>query len=83
MRQTARILCCCGIMGCLVLSTESDLAARQKDVEREQQAVQKKIDQTGILWVMPFSKVLDAAKSQNRIIAIKMIAFGTDRSGCW
>ncbi len=46
-------------------------------------STERKIDQTGIDWVTPFSKVMEEAKSQKRLIAIKMIAFGTNSSGCW
>lgn len=43
----------------------------------------RKIDRTGIKWVMPFSAALETAKQENRILAIKMIAFGSDSTGCW
>lgn len=55
-------------------------------VAQESEAEQdtpKKIDQTGIRWVFPFSAALEKAKQQKRILAIKMIAFGTDSTGCW
>ena len=51
--------------------------------ERDVQSKTKKIDQTGINWLMPFSAVLDKAKTEKRIVAIKMIAFGTNSTGCW
>ena len=68
----------------LVILPTPTIKAQQSTPQSEQgQKLDKKIDQTGIKWVMPFSEALKKAKTEKRILAIKMIAFGTDKSGCW
>ena len=65
-----------------MLAPESKPITVAQESEAEQD-IPKKIDQTGIKWVLPFSAALEKAKQENRILAIKMIAFGTDSTGCW
>ena len=63
-----------------ILAFASAVVGQDKNVANKQE---KKIDQTGIDWVMPFPDALAKAKKENRILAIKMIAFGTNSTGCW
>lgn len=42
-----------------------------------------KRDCTGIEWTLPFKAAVEKAKKENRLLLIKPIAFGTDRSGGW
>jgi hypothetical protein len=65
-----------------MLAHESKPITVAQESEAEQDTP-KKIDQTGIKWVLPFSAALEKTKQEKRILAIKMIAFGTDSTGCW
>ncbi|GIW82956.1 MAG: hypothetical protein KatS3mg105_4763 [Gemmatales bacterium] len=40
-------------------------------------------DQTGVHWVLPFTKAHKKAKEEKRLLAIKPIAFGTSADGGW
>ena len=40
-------------------------------------------DKTGIRWVLPFPKALAEAQRTNRLLLLKPIAFGTEKSGGW
>ncbi|MBI2920548.1 MAG: hypothetical protein HYY18_05640 [Planctomycetes bacterium] len=40
-------------------------------------------DCTGIEWTLPFQAALEKAKKENRLLLIKPIAFGTEKSGGW
>lgn len=40
-------------------------------------------DKTGIEWVLPFPKALAEAQRSERLLMIKPIAFGTEKSGGW
>ncbi len=42
-----------------------------------------KRDCTGIEWTLPFKAALERAKADNRLLLIKPIAFGTEKSGGW
>lgn len=42
-----------------------------------------KNDLTGIHWELPFKSALERARSDKRLLAIKPIAFGTDKDGGW
>ena len=40
-------------------------------------------DKTGMKWILPFSKALEHAKKNKRLLMIKPVAFGTEASGGW
>ncbi len=83
MKLTRKSLLIKSVLFSIMLSCSALVA---QEVNRGDQATEnlgKKIDQTGINWSMPFSKANEKAKTQNRIIAIKMIAGGTNKTGCW
>ena len=40
-------------------------------------------DKTGMRWVLPFTAALDYAKQTKRVLMIKPVAFGTEKSGGW
>ncbi len=40
-------------------------------------------DRTGIDWVLPFSAAKKKAATENRLLMIKPVAFGTSRDGGW
>ena len=40
-------------------------------------------DKTGMAWVHPFESALEKAKSENRLLLIKPVAFGTSQDGGW
>jgi len=40
-------------------------------------------DHTGVQWALPFPKALERAQSEQRLLLIKPIAFGTDKDGGW
>ncbi len=65
-----------------ILTYGSKPVAVAQESEAEQD-VPKKMDQTGIRWAVSFSEALEKSKQQQRILAVKMIAFGTDSTGCW
>ena len=41
------------------------------------------LDHTGIRWAMPFRGARERAKAEQRLLLIKPIAFGTEKSGGW
>ncbi len=40
-------------------------------------------DKTGMAWVHPFESALEKAKTENRLLLIKPVAFGTSPDGGW
>jgi hypothetical protein len=40
-------------------------------------------DKTGMKWVLPFPTALAYAKQMKRVLMIKPVAFGTEKSGGW
>lgn len=42
-----------------------------------------KRDRTGIDWTLPFTEAREKAKKEHRLLLIKPIAFGTEKSGGW
>ena len=41
------------------------------------------LDRTGIRWVAPFAKAKEKSEKEQRLLLLKPIAFGTEKSGCW
>ncbi len=54
----------------LALAAQDDASERQKD-------------RTGVAWVTPFTKALEKATKEKRLLMIKPIAFGTSKNGGW
>ena len=46
-------------------------------------APEGELDHTGIRWAMPFRRARERAKAEQRLLLIKPIAFGTEKSGGW
>ena len=42
-----------------------------------------RLDRTGIVWALPFENARKRALQENRLLAIKPVAFGTTATGCW
>jgi hypothetical protein len=42
-----------------------------------------KVDQTGIRWALPFKEAQKRSLREKRLLLIKPIAFGTEKSGGW
>lgn len=64
----------------LVSTLLAATAVAQADSAREHPVL---LDRTGIDWQVPFESALSQAKESKRLIAIKPVAFGTTRNGCW
>ena len=41
------------------------------------------LDRTGIRWSLPFTAAQERATAEHRLLLIKPIAFGTEKSGGW
>jgi len=83
MKLTSKSLLIKSAMLSLILSCSTLVAQESKPVDQTADNTGKKIDQTGINWSLPFSTANEKATTQNRLIAIKMIAGGTNKTGCW
>lgn len=58
-------------------------AAGQCDGWQSAAGQERKLDQTGVQWSSTFAQAMERAKKENRLLMIKMIAGGTNSSGCW
>ncbi len=49
----------------------------------QDEAVERQKDRTGVAWVVPFTKAIEKARKDKRLLMIKPIAFGTSKNGGW
>ena len=43
----------------------------------------EQLDRTGVAWTLPFATAQERARAERRLLLIKPIAFGTEKSGGW
>lgn len=77
--KTVTFIACVTAFVCQPLHAQG----RDETLPAAAQRTTKKIDRTGVAWVLPFSEAVEKARKEDRLLAIKMIAFGTNASGCW
>ena len=65
------------VASCMITSLLALALVAQDDVSERQK------DRTGVAWVTPFTKAIEKAQKEKRLLMIKPIAFGTSKDGGW